>query len=864
MDADPSQDAATQTRGARFAALPEPLRLHILSLTDSKSAARAAAVSRSFRADARALRSTPAAVAQLLTLTYGTPGTVLASMQWALVRPLARNPTPRWYDEAGERGHIRVLALALEAGEPPANAARALCLAAEHRRGDTLRLLLERGVAEGVGLKAVIAAACKGEGDPTAMLRGVTGSVVYQRLPLEIRADLTHAALSDNKVMSTPYRQRVIDWCMGQPNGPTCCLLWAAGQGDQEAVDMALAAGADVSALGGAALQRAARNGKTATVVQLLRAGAAVTGPQLDALVVEAAGLYEPAAAAGMVATLLRFSADSGLGSAHGTAGALSAAARRGNVAVLNQLLAGAAEWSAPVLLEAVLGAGEQEQWAAADCLLPQLLVRMQQEPAGLGPDADLLRAAAAGDAGGAQAEVAAGVSLRAMQLAAALAVRGGFTGAVEALMASPGWAAQLAPALPRLSGLIGTECRAADEAVLQALLALLGGAWPYMQREQRTYAIHDLLERLRHRECTDSGSCNEASRGRRWRRRPSLRCRGVGGGRAGPKRKWTACPVAAAAIGSPRPHCPATAASRSCGHGASGGAQGGRQQRPAEAAAATASAEVAADWLPGCIRSSRGAGTTTRAAGAGAAAAVEAARMAPSAAAMGGVMAGPQQPPLVLSCQRRLRGLLQDPTSAAPASLSPAAARRTAAGGAVAATIWRVGPGSSGAAASGLGDIHSVHASQPLHASPAPQVIRCIQSRREMRVVAGAGGPGPQAVRRGPAVQHGMPRDARSALRLLAVHLRTAAAEAAAAQRRLLLLAEAAEAAEAEVWYELVDLACWSAGEAALQAVLTLLGAVAPGLHRQKVMDWCLARPNGPACSLKERKAARMRAAQG
>ncbi|PNH08257.1 hypothetical protein TSOC_005234 [Tetrabaena socialis] len=380
MDADyrygqTSKEAAT---GA-FAALPEPLRLHILGLTDSKSVARAAAVSRSFGADARSLLTTPSAVAQLLTATYGTPGTVLASMYMfvgrahqletedqflalasalqamgaKLVRPLAPNRIPRWYDGAGERGHDRVLALAPEAGEPPANAACALHLAAEHRRADTLRLLLEAGAAVGINdFKGVVVAACGGGGDPTPMLQTVAECVAYQQLSADIRADLANAVLSDDKIRHTPHHRRVIDWCMGQPGGPPPCLLWAAGQGDQEA--------------------RAVHNGNTAIVVRLLRAGAAATDAQLDALVV---GAVDRTNAADMVAALLRFGAESGLGSAHGMAGALSAAARRGDMAVLKQLLEGRADWSAPALLEAAVGAGEwASSWEAVDCLLPQLL----------------------------------------------------------------------------------------------------------------------------------------------------------------------------------------------------------------------------------------------------------------------------------------------------------------------------------------------------------------------------------------------------------------------------------------------------------------------------------------------------------
>ncbi|PNH08258.1 hypothetical protein TSOC_005233 [Tetrabaena socialis] len=464
MDADyrygqTSKEAAT---GA-FAALPEPLRLHILGLTDSKSVARAAAVSRSFGADARSLLTTPSAVAQLLTATYGTPGTVLASMYMfvgrahqletedqflalasalqamgaKLVRPLALNPIPRWYDGAGERGHDRVLALAPET---------------------------------------------------------VAECVAYQQLSADIRADLANAVLSDDKIRCTPHHRRVIDRCIGQPGGPTRCLLWATEYNDPEAVGAALAAGADVSARV-AALQRAVHNGNTAIVVRLLRAGAAATDAQLDALVV---GAVDRRNAADMVAALLRFGAESGLGSAHGMAGALSAAARHRNMAVLKQLLEGRADWSAPALLEAAVGAGEQaSSWEAVDCLLPQLLVRTQQQPGELSPDADLLGAAAAGDAGGVQAAVAAGVSLRVTQLAGALAVRRGFVGAVEALVASPGSAGLLVPARPPLSGLVTLVCHAADTDTVQALLALLGGTWSYMQPDQRARAIHGVLESL-------------------------------------------------------------------------------------------------------------------------------------------------------------------------------------------------------------------------------------------------------------------------------------------------------------------------------------------------------------------------------
>ncbi|PNH02101.1 hypothetical protein TSOC_011945 [Tetrabaena socialis] len=525
MDADYRQDATNQTSGARFAALPETLRVHILALTDSKSAARAAAVSRSFRADAHALRSTPSAVAQLLTITYGTPGTVLASMYMhvgrthlleteeqflalasslqamgaRLVRPLARNPAvqpARWYEGAAERGHIRVLALALEAGEPPANAARALHLAAEHGRAGTLRLLLERGAAERINIQELVAAAAKGKGDSEGTVLAILEEGgAWLPLPFAGRADLAHTVLGGLWRRKPPQHRRVVDWCLGQPDGPTCCLLWAAEEGDYEMVCAALAAGADTSALGGAALQRAACNGSTANVGWLLQAGAAATGAKLDALIVVAAGLQDPAAAAGVVAALLDF----GLGSAHGTADALSAAARRGNLAVLNQLLEGGGDWSAPVLLEAMVGAGEQARWAALDCLLPQLLVRTQQQPEGLGPDADLLRAAAAGDAGGAQAAVAAGVSLRAMQLAVALAVRGGFVGAVEALAASPGWAAQLVQTQGPLSGMVNLVFRAADEAIVQALLMLLDGTWQYMEHKQHKLSVDDVLKCLQH-----------------------------------------------------------------------------------------------------------------------------------------------------------------------------------------------------------------------------------------------------------------------------------------------------------------------------------------------------------------------------
>ncbi|PNH10559.1 hypothetical protein TSOC_002672 [Tetrabaena socialis] len=163
----------------------------------------------------------------------------------------------RWYEGAAERGHIRVLALALEAGEPPANAARALHLAAEHGRAGTLRLLLERGAAERINIQELVAAAAKGKGDSEGTVLAILEEGgAWLPLPFAGRADLAHTVLGGLWRRKPPQHRRVVDWCLGQPDGPTCCLLWAAEEGDYEMVCAALAAGADTSALGGAALQR--------------------------------------------------------------------------------------------------------------------------------------------------------------------------------------------------------------------------------------------------------------------------------------------------------------------------------------------------------------------------------------------------------------------------------------------------------------------------------------------------------------------------------------------------------------------------------------------------------------------------------
>ncbi|PNH03845.1 hypothetical protein TSOC_010062 [Tetrabaena socialis] len=588
-------EASGAARGDQLLAnLPDDVRLAIFAQTDLRSAARAGVASYAFHGFFLEARAAPRVVARfLMSASDASPGNVLRRIydpthllqtdedhyQLAIeleqlgVRlvPPARQMVvqpPRWLDAAAKRGHTRVLELGLDRGSPPAHAARALCLATEHGHPAAVRMLLERGPP--ADIRSLLASACHAEGDAAgvvvALLESRTGAEGshWGGLQLAGRSELVQRVLSTGVFADSPERRRpVVAWCLGQHDGPACCLQWAVGQGDEATACEALAAGVgDISALG-SLLERGVAGGSVAVVGQLLEAGIVRSGAQLDAAVLKACGLADAATAAQMVALLFSAGADSGhavLGSVDSKVAALSAAARHGGVTVLHQVLENINDWPLDTLVDAALSAAKITSWPVVECLLPF----MQRQP-GLSPDADLLNAAAAGGVGAVplpallQAAACARVSPGAKVVAVALAVRRNFAARVDALMALAGWVGLMdrfiadGPNTPmrawlrqvlidacavgggggatdagrvlmrHLAGVDNTSGTSAmhvvltrlcgdgdDEASVRRVLELLGGAWQHMPQSCRMHATWTVLNRLQHRECA---ACLPATR---------------------------------------------------------------------------------------------------------------------------------------------------------------------------------------------------------------------------------------------------------------------------------------------------------------------------------------------------------------